>query len=150
MRLRLLYVEIIMLVGLIGLEVFAGPLVGLFAMSKETEELCILASKIIATGFLFAGANIAIQGVFQALGCGLDFLVVSMLRLCVVVLPFAWLFAGFNNASFIIWWTFPIAELVAFLAAVILLMRANCKIIKGMRLPAVKHCFKNTAGFPRS
>ncbi len=133
----LLYVEIIMLVGLIGLEVFAGPLVGLFAMSKETEELCILASKIIATGFLFAGANIAIQGVFQALGCGLDSLVVSMLRLCVVVLPSAWLFAGLNNASFMIWWAFPIAELVAFLVAVILLMRANSKIIKGMRRPAV-------------
>lgn len=133
----LLYVEIIMLAGLIGLEVFAGPLVGLFAMSKETEELCILASKIIATGFLFAGANIAIQGVFQALGCGLDSLVVSMLRLCVVVLPSAWLFTGLNNASFMIWWAFPIAELVAFLVAVILLMRANSKIIKGMRRPAV-------------
>ena len=126
----LLYVEIIMLVGLIGLEVFAGPLVGLFAMSKETEELCILASKIIATGFLFAGANIAIQGVFQALGCGLDSLVVSMLRLFVFVLPYALLFAGLNNASFMIWWAFPIAELVAFLVAVILLMRANSKIIK--------------------
>ena len=46
-------------------------------------------------------------------------------------------FAGFNNASFMIWWAFPIAELVAFLVAVILLMRANSKIIKKMRRPAV-------------
>ena len=74
-----LYIEIIMLVGIIGLELFAEPLIGLFAMSAETESLCILATRIIAAGFLFAGGNIAIQGVFQALGCGISSLVVSVL-----------------------------------------------------------------------
>lgn len=68
-----------MLVGIIGLELFAEPLIGLFAMSAETESLCILATRIIAAGFLFAGGNIAIQGVFQALGCGISSLVVSVL-----------------------------------------------------------------------
>ncbi|MDE5777743.1 MAG: MATE family efflux transporter [Lachnospiraceae bacterium] len=120
----ILYIGLVMLIGLIGLEIFANPLIGLFDMSKETEDLCILATKIIATGFLFAGGNIAIQGIFQALGCGLDSLVVSLLRLCVVVLPLAWIFARFTNASFMIWWAFPIAELVALLVAVRLLSRA--------------------------
>lgn len=120
----ILYIGLVMLIGLIGLEIFANPLIGLFDMSKETEDLCILATKIIATGFLFAGGNIAIQGIFQALGCGLDSLVVSLLRLCVVVLPLAWIFAKFTNASFMIWWAFPIAELVALLVAVRLLSRA--------------------------
>ena len=129
----ILYTEVIMLVGLIGLEVFARPLVGLFAMSGETEALCALATKIIALGFLFAGGNIAIQGVFQALCCGWDSLVVSLLRLCVVVLPLAWLFARFENAAFMIWWTFPIAEFVAFVAAVLFLVRANKKRIKPMK-----------------
>lgn len=32
----ILYTEIIMLIGMIGLEVFASPLIGLFAMSEET------------------------------------------------------------------------------------------------------------------
>lgn len=126
----MLYIGIIMLIGLVILETFTNPLVGLFDMSKETENLCILASKIIATGFLFAGGNIAIQGVFQALGCGLDSLIVSVLRLCVVVLPLAWLFTKFANADFMIWWAFPIAEFVAFLVAVALLLHANNKIIK--------------------
>lgn len=126
----MLYIGIIMLIGLIILETFTNLLVGLFDMSKETESLCILASKIIATGFLFAGGNIAIQGVFQALGCGLDSLIVSVLRLCVVVLPLAWLFTKFANADFMIWWAFPIAEFVAFLVAVALLLHANNKIIK--------------------
>lgn len=128
----ILYTEVIMLVGLIGLELFAAPLIGLFAMSEDTESLCVMASQIIATGFLFAGGNIAIQGVFQALGCGLDSLVVSLLRLCVVVLPLAWLFARFENAAFMIWWAFPIAELVAFVAAILFMLRAGKRIIKPM------------------
>lgn len=121
----ILYVEIIMLAGFIGLELFADTLIGLFAMSKETEEVCIMAAKIIATGFLFAGGNIAIQGVFQALGCGLESLLVSLLRLCIIVLPLAWLFTKFGNARFLIWWSFPIAELVAFVVALLFLLRAN-------------------------
>ncbi|MDE6221517.1 MAG: polysaccharide biosynthesis C-terminal domain-containing protein, partial [Lachnospiraceae bacterium] len=129
----LLYTEVIMLAGLVGLELFAKPLIGLFAMSEETEGLCVMAAKIIATGFLFAGGNIAIQGVFQALGCGLDSLIVSLLRLCIIVLPLAWLFARLENAVWMIWWAFPIAELVAVIAAVLLMLRANNKIIKPMK-----------------
>ena len=128
----ILYVEVIMLIGTVGLELFADPLVGLFAMSQETEGLCVMATKIIAIGFLFAGGNIAMQGVFQALGCGLDSLVVSLLRLLVVALPLAWLFARLENASFMIWWSFPIAELVAFVAAAWFLWRADRRILKPM------------------
>lgn len=126
----ILYIEVIMLAGFVGLELFADSLVGLFAMSRETEKLCVTATKIIATGFLFAGGNIAIQGVFQALGCGLDSLVVSLLRLCVVVLPLAWLFARLENADFMIWWAFPIAELVALVAAVLFMFRADKELIE--------------------
>lgn len=129
----ILYIGVIMLAGLIGLELFADSLIGLFAMSEETESLCVLATKIIATGFLFAGGNIAIQGVFQALGCGLESLIVSLLRLCVVVLPLAGLFARFENASFMIWWSFPIAEFVALVAAVLFMLRADKRIIKRMK-----------------
>lgn len=123
----ILYVEIIMLAGLIGLELSADPLIGLFAMSQETERLCVLATKIIAVGFMFAGGNIAIQGVFQALGSGLSSLIVSLLRLCVVVLPLAWLFSRSENALVMIWWAFPIAELVALLVAVLLMIQINKK-----------------------
>lgn len=129
----ILYTEIIMLIGTIGLEVFASPLIGLFAMSEETEALCVLAARIIAAGFLFAGRNIAVQGVFQALGCGLNSLIVSLLRLCVVVLPLAWLFTKLENATFMIWWAFPIAELVALAVAATLMVQANNKMIKPMK-----------------
>lgn len=129
----IVYVEIIMLIGLLALEVFASPLIGLFAMSPDTEALCVLGTRIIAAGLLFAGGNIAIQGIFQALGCGWESLVVSALRLCVIALPLAWLFAQMNSATFMIWWAFPIAELVAVLVAVLLLLHANNRIIKPMK-----------------
>lgn len=132
-RIGILYTEIIMLLGIILLEIFAEPLASLFGLSDETASLCVLAIRIISTGFLFAGGNIALQGVFQALGCGISSLVVSLLRLCVVVLPLAYLFTTFANAKFLIWLAFPIAELVALLVAVVLMSRANKQIIKQMK-----------------
>lgn len=128
-----LYTEIIMLLGIIVLELCAEPLASAFGLSDETASLCALAIRIISTGFLFAGGNIALQGVFQALGCGISSLVVSLLRLCVIVLPLAWLFTTFENATFLIWFAFPIAELVALLVAVALMIRANKIIIGKMR-----------------
>ena len=127
-----IYISVIMLVGIIGLQLFAKPLVAVFGLSEVTEELCILSIRIISLGFLFAGGNIAIQGVFQALGCGISSLVISLLRLCVIVLPLAWFFSTLPNATQLIWWAFPIAELVALLVGIALMMRANQKIIKPM------------------
>lgn len=128
----ILYVEIIMLVGIIVFEICAKPLVGMFSLSDKTAELCILAVRLIATGFLFAGANMALQGVFQALGCGISSLIVSLLRLCVVVLPLAWLFTKMANAEFMMWLAFPIAEAAAFIVAAVCMMRANKQIIQTM------------------
>lgn len=127
-----IYISVIMLVGIIGLQLFAKPLVAVFGLSEVTEELCILSIRIISLGFLFAGGNIAIQGVFQALGCGISSLVISLLRLCVIVLPLAWFFSTLPNATQLIWWAFPIVELVALLVGIALMMRANQKIIKPM------------------
>lgn len=129
----LLYTEIIMLVGIILLEIFAGQLAAVFGLSEETERLCILAIRIISLGFLFAGGNIAIQGVFQALGRGMSSLVISLLRLLVVVLPLAKLLSMTRDAINLIWIAFPIAELFAFVVAIILLIRVNQHTIKEMK-----------------
>lgn len=126
----LLYVEIIMLIGTIGLEIFAEPLISLFNLSGETEKLCVLSTRIIAAGFLFAGGNIALQGVFQAIGKGISSLIVSLLRLLVVVLPLAYWFTTFDNAKTMIWFAFPIAEAIALLVAVLLMISGFKKAMK--------------------
>lgn len=127
-RYGVLYTEIIMVAGIIVLELFAEPLVSLFHLTDQTAALCVLAIRIIAPGFILAGANIALQGVFQALGSGIGSLVVSLLRLLVVVLPLAWLFTQLSNASFMIWFAFPIAEAVAVAAAIFFLIRVRRKM----------------------
>lgn len=119
----LIYISIIMLIGIIVLEAFANPLVQVFGLSNETATLCIRAIRIISIGFIFAGGNIAIQGVFQGVECGYGSLVISLLRLLVIVLPLAWLFSKLNNATFMIWFAFPIAEFVALVVAIIILYK---------------------------
>lgn len=126
------YISIIMIAGTIALQIFAKPLVNLFGLSNETAQLCVLATRIISIGFLFAGGNIAIQGVFQGIQCGVSSLIISLLRLFIVVLPLAWLFSTFSNAESVIWLAFPIAEAIALVAAVILILRANKMIIRPM------------------
>ena len=132
MQYGIVYITVIMVIGIVVLQLFAAPLVAVFGLSDETAKLCVLAIRIISAGFLFAGGNIAIQGIFQALEFGFGSLIISLLRLAVVVLPLAWFFAQMENAAFTIWFAFPIAEAVAFLVAVILLHSAYQKKVKSM------------------
>ena len=66
---------------------------------------------------MFAGINVAYQGIYQALDGGLESLVISLLRQLVIILPLAGIFSIFvkNTTAGIslIWWAFPITELVA-------------------------------------
>lgn len=109
------YTLYIMLAGFVILEVFATPFSALFDLSGETQSLCISAIRIISLSFVFAGCNIAFQGVFQALDSGLPSLIVSVCRQFLFVVPVAYGFTmlvlhGNGVPSYIIWFTFLIAE----------------------------------------
>lgn len=128
----LFYTFVIMLIGTVVVEAFAGPLAKVFGLSGETEMLCISAMRTISLSFIFAGANIALQGVFQALDGGLESLLVSLCRQLIFVLPVAWGFAQIvrksSGASWIIWMTFPIAEIITAIIACLLMRRINKKV----------------------
>ena len=130
-RYGLLYTLIIMLVGTGILELFAGPLSKVFGLSGETEMLCISAMLIISVSFVFAGINIALQGVFQALEGGLESLAVSLCRQLVFVLPVAFIFARIAQRSYgltwTVWITFPIVEIATTVIACFLLRRIRRK-----------------------
>ncbi|MDO5294249.1 MAG: MATE family efflux transporter [bacterium] len=131
-RYGMIYTLAIMLLGLIGGQVFANQLVGIFAVSKQTRTLCVRAIRIITWGYLFVGANIAYQGIFQALGNGIKSLIISLLRLIIIVLPLTWLLTKFCNAEQIVWIAFPMAEAIAFIVAVILMRRVKATQLKTM------------------
>lgn len=95
----LIYTLIIMVIGLAVIELFAVPFSALFGLSGETQTLCISAMRIISLSFIFAGINIAYQGIFQALDGGLESLIISILRQFLFVLPVAWGFSLLARSS---------------------------------------------------
>ena len=117
-RCGLLYTSVLMLVCTAAVEILAQPLAGIFSLSAGTMGLCVTGLRVLAVSFVFAGANIATQGVFQATEGGVQSLLVSLLRQLIFVLPAAWLFARLLAG---VWLAFPIAEvLTAVIAAVLL------------------------------
>jgi len=126
-RYGLLYTIVIMTAGMIALEIFANPLAGLFGLSGETEALCISAIRIISLSFIFAGINIAFQGIFQALDSGVESLIISVLRQFAFVLPPATIFTSMVLHGFyfsgIIWFSFLIAEGLTAIVGYVLLKK---------------------------
>ena len=121
-RYGLIYTLIIMLIGFVGIEILANPLAGMFGLSGDTKALCVSAMRIISISYVFAGANIAFQGIFQALDSGMESLIVSVGRQFLFVIPVAYLFSELVLAgkcgTWIVWTSFLIAEVLSVLLSV--------------------------------
>lgn len=129
----LLYTAILMIIGLIIIEVLAVPLTNFFSLSSTTFDMCVDCMRIVSIGFLFAGINIAFQGVFQALECGIESLVISVGRQVLFILPVAWVFVKLINNGMdtsLVWWTFLIGEAITLVCAILMYARAAKKKIK--------------------
>ena len=129
----LIYTVSILCAGIIILQIFAKQILGIFSLTESTTELAMLAIRIITPGFIFVGANIAYQGIFQALGNGVHSLILSLVRLIVVPLPLAYIFSCFDFASSIIWIAFPIGEAVAFIVALVFMANIRRKKINPIK-----------------
>lgn len=126
-----LFTAVIMIVGCAVLEIFAVPFSEVFGLSGETQALCVSAIHIISIGLVFAGINIAFQGVLQAVGSGISSLIISVCRQLLFVFPFALIFAyvAKNNVqmNWLLWSVFPIAEILTAVAAVIIWRKISVK-----------------------
>ena len=112
----LIYTTALMILGIFITEIFPAAFATLFN-AGQSRTYFISAMRIISISFIFAGINVAYQGIYQALDGGLESLVISLLRQLVIILPLAGIFSIFvkNGTAGIslIWWAFPITELVA-------------------------------------
>lgn len=108
----------------------AQPLAGLFSLSATTHTMCVDCMRIVSLGFLFAGLCIAFQGVFQALECGVESLIISLCRQVVFVLPPVWLLTRFvtgpENVS-LVWWPLALGEVVTLMVALVLYNKRSKK-----------------------
>lgn len=124
-RCGLLYNATIMLAGAILLQVFGKQIIGIFDVSTEVKELSIQSVRIVTLGYIFVGANVIFQGIFQALGEGIKSLVISAIRLIIVVLPLAYFFTTLPNAQNIVWAAFPIAEACGLVVSILFMSRVS-------------------------
>ena len=122
----LIYTAVLMIFGIIITEAFPGAFATLFNAGQSRENF-IGAMRVISLSFIFAGINVAYQGVYQALEGGIESLVISLLRQLVIILPLAGIFSIFvrNGQAEVslIWWAFPITELIACVVGYVFLRR---------------------------
>ena len=125
-RYGLIYTIVLMVVGVAITEIFPGVFAMLFN-AGQSREYFIGAMRIISISFIFAGINVAYQGIYQALDGGMESLVISLLRQLIIILPLTGIFSVFvRNGQMgvsLIWWAFPITELTACLVGYVLLKR---------------------------
>lgn len=126
MRYGIFYTIGLMILGILITEVFPGQFAALFN-AGSSKEYFIGAMRIISISFLFAGINVAYQGIYQALDGGMESLVISLLRQMIIILPLAEIFSilvknGQAGVS-LIWWAFPITEFAACLLGCVFLRR---------------------------
>lgn len=118
---------IVMIVMTIIFEIIAKPLSELFALTNnsgsELIEVCEKATQIASTGYIFMGFTIATEGVFQALRYAFYPFLTALCRLVIFVFPVAYLFTLSSDVINIVWWTFPIAEVLSAIVSLFILKK---------------------------
>ena len=129
------YTAGLMLLGCLGVELFAQPLAGLFSLSGTSHAMCVDCMRIVSLGFLFAGLCIAFQGIFQALGCGVESLIISLCRQVLFVLPPVWVLTRFvtgaGNVS-LVWWPLALGEAATLVVAVVLYLWKGRELVAAL------------------
>lgn len=118
-----------LMMGFVVFETIPGKLLLLFDASENMLGIGVPALRIIAVHFLIAWFCIVAGAVFQAVGNGMYSLYVSVARQLVVLLPAAYILATIGGLD-LIWWSFPIAELMSCLISTICLILTYKKVIK--------------------
>lgn len=112
----------IMTLGLIVCQLMPETLLHMFDASEHMIEIGVPALRLISLSFIVAGFSIVASCSFQALGNGIYSLIVSAARQLLVLLPVAYIFARLFGLH-MVWWSFPIAEIVSGLLCALLLKR---------------------------
>lgn len=122
MKLSVMIAVSIMLIGVVIFQLFPQTLLGLFEASDHMLAIGVPALRTISLCFVFAGFSIIASSVFQALGNGVYSMLISIARQIVVILPVAFIFAKLFGLD-MVWYAYPIAEVVSVIMCIFLLKR---------------------------
>lgn len=119
-KLSIIYALCIMIFGFALIQLFPSEILFLFNASDDMLKIGIPALRIISLSYIFAGVCIVASSVYQAFGNGMLSLVTAVSRQLMVLLPVAYGLSLFGKVN-LIWWSYPIAEIVSFVLTVIFL-----------------------------
>ena len=117
--------------GFIAFQFFPEPLVRLFSKDPELVALGIKALKTISLSFPVVGISIIASTTFQAVGKGVISLMISFSRQIIVLLPAAYFLAKIGGVN-LMWYAFPISEVVSALILSTIFLRTFRKVFKEM------------------
>ena len=123
----LLFTAFIMLIGTILSLALPKQLLLMFDADAQMLAIGVPALRIISLGFLISSFGVIYSGAFEALGQGMPSLIISLLRQLVIILPLSYILSNFIRVNGI-WLSFPIAELIASIVAILLMKRALKRI----------------------
>lgn len=103
---------VIMALGTLLFMAFPQGIMKLFNANAEMLEIGVPMLRIIAIGFIISTVGCVLSGAFEALGKGVQSLVVSLLRQLIIIIPLSAVLSK-NAGLYGVWATFPAAELIA-------------------------------------
>ncbi len=118
----------VMTAGLIVFQTIPDVLLKMFDASETMLFIGVPALRVISLSFIFAAFGIACSSAFQALGYATYSMVMSIVRQLVVLLPVAYLLSLSGEVR-LVWFAFPIAELVAIVLCMIFMIHINKTVI---------------------
>ncbi len=128
MRLSIMCAVAYMLLGLLIFQFFPDQLLSIFNASPRMLQIGRVALRRISLSFVFAGFCIVSLSACQALGKSIYSLITSAGRQLVILIPVAFLLSRLGDVS-LVWWAFPIAEIVSVLLAFFFTMRVMRKLL---------------------
>ena len=111
-----------MLLGFAVFQIFPDALLSIFNANEEMLTIGRVALRIISLSFIFAGFCIITSCVCQALGKSIYSLITSVGRQLVVLIPVSILLSLAGNVD-LVWWAFPIAELMSLVLSLLFMIR---------------------------
>lgn len=111
-----------MLAGFLAFQLLPGVLLGFFNAGADMLAVGTGALRTISISFVFAGFSVVASATCQALGKSVYSLIISVGRQLVVLIPAAYLLSLSGKVS-LVWFAFPIAEIMSLLLCIFFLIR---------------------------
>lgn len=135
------YASTIMIVGMIVFLTVPQLLMKIFYAKDELMAVGVPCLRIVSLSFCLAGACIALGSSLQALGKSVYSMLNAFIRQLVVLVPAAYVLARYGATignSNIVWWCYPIAEIVALIVTICFYLHVYRTLISKIPLNGVE------------